>query len=56
VQRHYRGKRAITVWLREKAPKSVTRDVHWSLPSLAGKTLLKATKGLRSALELYKRG
>jgi hypothetical protein len=56
VQRHYCGKRAITVWLREKAPKPVARDVLWSLLSLASKALLKVTKGLRSALELYKRG
>lgn len=52
----YGRKGAIPVWLREKAPKSVARDVLWSLPTLAGKTLLKATKGLRSAFELYKRG
>jgi len=52
----HRRKGAIPVGLREKAPKSVARDVLWSLPTLAGKTLLKATKGLRSAFELYKRG
>src|SRR4029453_5078974 len=56
VQRHYCGKRSVTVWFREKAAKSVARDVLWSLRTLASKTLLKATKGLRSALELYKRG
>jgi len=52
----HRRKRAITVWLREKAPKSVARDVLGSLPTLASKALLKATKRLRSAFELYERG
>jgi hypothetical protein len=53
---HYRGKRAITGWLCDKAPKAVTRDVLLSLPTLAGKPLLKAAKGLRRAVELYNRG
>jgi hypothetical protein len=56
VQGHHCGKGPIAVRLREEAPKSLARDVLWNLPTLASKALLKATKGLRSAFELYKRG
>jgi hypothetical protein len=56
MQSHHCGKGPIAIWLREKTPESVARDVLWNLPTLASEALLKAAKGLRSAFELYKCG